>query len=86
MSTLNIKDRDVHQLAVELAVRTNQSLTKAVKESLQESLARHRSGREEPIQVVERVMRIGRGIAALPVVDSRTPEQILGYNECGLPE
>jgi len=61
-------------------------LTQAVKESLRESLARHRSGREESRRVVERVMRIGRSIASLPVLDPRTPDEILGYNEFGLPE
>jgi antitoxin VapB len=84
--TLNIKDPDVHVLAAELAKQTKQSLTQAVKEALRESLARHRSGQEEPRRVLERVMRIGRNIAALPVLDSRTPEEILGYNEFGIPE
>ena len=53
---------------------------------MRESLARHRSGREESRRVVERVMRIGRSIASLPVLDPRTPDEILGYNEFGLPE
>jgi antitoxin VapB len=83
---LNIKDPDVHDLAVELAKQTKQSLTQAVKESLRESLARRRSGQEEARRVLERVMRIGRNIAALPVLDSRTPDEILGYNDFGLPE
>ena len=86
MPALNIKDHDVHELAAELARQTNVSLTPAVKESLRESLARRRSGQEESRRVVERVMRIGRNIAALPLLDSRAPDEILGYNEFGLPE
>jgi antitoxin VapB len=86
MPTLNIKDPDVHELAMELARQTRQSLTQAVKESLRESLARRRSGPAESRRVVERVMRIGRNIAALPELDSRTPDEILGYNDFGLPE
>lgn len=86
MPALNIKDPEVHELAVELASRTNQSLTQAVRESLRESLAKTRSPQEDSRRVVERVMRIGRGIASLPVLDSRTPDEILGYNEFGLPE
>lgn len=86
MPTLNIKDPDVHELAVELARQTKLSLTQAVKESLRESLARRRSGQEGSQRVVERVMRIGRNVAALPVLDSRTPDEILGYNDFGLPE
>ena len=86
MPAINIKDPEVHDLAVELARQTNLSLTQAVKESLRESLARRRSGQEESRRVVERVMRIGRSVAALPVLDSRTPDEILGYNDFGLPE
>jgi hypothetical protein len=41
MAALNIKDPEVHELAVELAQRTNRSLTDAVKDSLRESIARH---------------------------------------------
>ncbi len=86
MPALNIKDPDAHELAVELAFRTKRSLTQAVKESLRDSLARCRSGQEEAQRVVDRVMRIGKGISELPVVDTRTPDEILGYNEFGLPE
>jgi antitoxin VapB len=91
MPALNIKDPTVHELAVELARQMDQSLTQAVKESLRESLARRRSGEEDSRhvlarRVLERVMRIGRNIAAMPVLDSRTPDEILGYNDFGLPE
>jgi antitoxin VapB len=86
MAALNIKDPEVHQLAVELARRTKRSLTEVVKESLRESLARQRSSQIESQRVVERVMRIAERIATSPVLDPRTPDELLGYNDIGVPE
>jgi antitoxin VapB len=86
LPALNIKDPEVHELAVELARRTKRSLTEVVKDSLRESLARQRSRQTESQRVVERVMRIAQRIASSPVLDPRTPEEILGYNDIGVPE
>jgi antitoxin VapB len=86
VAALNIKDPEVHDLAIELARRTKRSLTEAVKESLRDSLARQRSPKTDAQRVIERVMRVGQRIASRPVLDSRTPEEILGYNDIGLPE
>ena len=86
MAALNIKDPEVHELATELARRTHRSLTEAVKNSLRESIERQRSPRTDSQRVLERVMRISQRIASRPVRDSRTPEEILGYNDIGVPE
>lgn len=86
MAALNIKDPEVHDLAVELARRTRRSLTHAVKESLRESIARQRSPHADSQRVVERVMRIGQRIASRPKLDPRAPDEILGYNDIGVPE
>jgi antitoxin VapB len=86
VAALNIKDPEVHQLAAELARRTRTSLTEAVKDSLRESLARHSSTRNDSRRVVETVMRIAHRIASRPVIDNRTPEEIVGYNDSGVPE
>jgi antitoxin VapB len=85
MPALNIKDTQVHALAEELARRTHKSLTEAVRDSLRESLARQGSPRTTERQV-DRVMRIASRIAALPVLDARSPDEILGYNGIGVPE
>ncbi len=37
------------------------------------------------LSLASELLRIGRECAALPVLDSRTPEAILGYNEHGVP-
>jgi antitoxin VapB len=86
LAALNIKDPEVHELASELARRTKRSLTEAVKDSLRESLARQRSSQVQSQRVVERVMRVAQRIAASPVLDARTPDEILGYNDIGVPE
>jgi antitoxin VapB len=86
MAALNIKDPEVHELAAELARRTNRSLTEAVKDSLRESLTRQRRRQTDSQRTIERIMRLGKRIASRPVLDSRTPDEILGYDESGIPE
>jgi antitoxin VapB len=85
MPALNIKDPDVHALAAELARRTGRSLTDSVKTALEESLRRRRSTQKDPRRIVARVMQIGRRASSRPVLDRRAPEEILGYDESGIP-
>jgi hypothetical protein len=49
-------------------------------------IARQRSRPADSQRVVERVMRIAQRIASRPVQDARTPDEILGYNDVGIPE
>ena len=85
MAALNIKDPEVHDLAKELARRTGRSLTDAVKEALKEGLAQARSRQTDQTRLVGRVMEIARLAASRPVLDSRSDEEILGYDESGIP-
>jgi antitoxin VapB len=85
MAALNLKDAEAHDLAVELAQRTGRTLTDAVKESLRESLERERARRPETSRLVARVMKIAARAAARPVLDARSPEEILGYDDAGVP-
>src|SRR5258706_16295318 len=81
---LNIKDDEAHRLATELARLTGESLTSAVTSALRERLAReHRRRRTD--DVAARLMKIGNRYAALPDT-GRTPDEILGYDEQGLPK
>ena len=81
---LNIKDVRTDRLARELAKLTGQSITEAVAEALEEKLRAERRRRGKKINRDE-VMRLVREIASAPVLDPRTPEEILGYDESGLP-
>lgn len=81
---LNIKDEETDRLARELAEATGETITGAVATALRERLERlrARSGRrslgDELEEIVER-------FATLPVLDDRSPEEIIGYDEHGLP-
>ena len=81
---LSIKDPEADRLATELAARTGESLTQAVVVALQERLARE-TGRTTSIPLGEELAGIRRRCAALPVLDTRTAEEILGYDARGLP-
>jgi antitoxin VapB len=80
---LNIKNDEAHKLATELAGLTGESLTAAVTLALRERLARERR-RRRPDLVAARLMKIGSRYAALADT-GRSSDEILGYDEHGLP-
>jgi antitoxin VapB len=80
---LNIKDPETDRLARQLAALTGESLTKAVRNALEERLEREERLRGRPS--VEHLMAIARRCAARPVIDPRSPDEIIGYDERGLP-
>jgi antitoxin VapB len=63
---------------------TGQSITEAVAEALEKKLQAERRRRGKKIDR-DVVMRLAREVASAPVLDPRTPEEILGYDERGLP-
>jgi antitoxin VapB len=75
---------EADRLARELAARTGETLTEAVVVALRERLARE-TGRTRSIPLREELAVIRRRCAALPVLDTRTADEILGYDERGLP-
>jgi antitoxin VapB len=85
VAVLSIKDSEAHALATELARRTGQTLTDAVKEALRDRLQRERNRGSETSRVVARVMEIAQRIAASPDLNPRSPEEIIGYDEHGVP-
>jgi len=81
---LNIKNPEAHRLAQELADSTGATLTDAVTEALRERIASLR--RAEPVAVlIEEVREIQAFVAQLPDRDDRSPEELLGFDEWGLP-
>lgn len=80
---LNIKNDEAHKLATELARLTGESLTSAVTLALRERLMRERRRRRAE-KIAARLMRIGKAYAAFPDT-GRSPDEILGYDEYGLP-
>jgi antitoxin VapB len=80
---LRIDNPQAENLAKELANRTGESVAQAVITALRERLERE-TRRQQP-SLAEDLVRIGQECAALPVLDERTPDEILGYDENGLP-
>ncbi len=81
---LNIKDRETDSLVRELAALTGEPITDAVKVAVRERLERERRVRPHKASV-EEILAIAARIASRPVVDPRTPDEIMGYDEHGLP-
>ena len=83
---LSIEDPDTQQLARRLAAATGESLTDAVRRAVAERLARvERAAGHAEADLVARLDAIARHCAALPVLRRRSGEEILGYDERGLP-
>jgi len=82
--SLNIKNPEAHRLATELAEATGGSLTDAVTEALRDRLATVRHDDSVDLLLAE-VKEIQAFVATLPERESRSPEEILGYDEFGLP-
>ncbi len=81
---LSIKDRDADRLARELAKETGETITRAVTVALRERLARLRR-RHRGRRLADELDEIATRCAQLPVLDTQTAEEILGYDERGLP-
>lgn len=79
---LNIKDPKTHDLARDLAARRGTTLTQAVKDALTEALQRTAPTSQPKL---ERLREISRRAARLPVLDNRSADEILGYDDAGMP-
>lgn len=83
---LSIKSHEADRLARELARATGESITDAVVAAIRERLARERRRRgAQGERFHARLKRIQERVARLPVLDSRTPDEIIGYDRHGLP-
>jgi antitoxin VapB len=81
---LSIKHPEADRLARELASATGETLTEAIIKALKERLIRETGKRKIP-RLSEELKRIRERCAQLPVLDERTPEEIIGYGEQGIP-
>ena len=82
---LNIKNPETEKLARELARRRGQGITEAVTEVLRREVERERRKprRDDKEKFHRDIDEIVRRFNELPVVDDRSPDEILGYNEHG---
>ena len=82
---LHIDDPEADRLARELAERTGEPIERAVISSLRQTLEIAQRKEKELDDFVEEVMQIGRRCAALPLLDTRSADEIIGYDENGVP-
>jgi antitoxin VapB len=80
---LSIKSAKADRLARELAAETGETLTEAVETALGERLEREHARRAGGMKA--RLIRLAADVAALPVADPRAPDEIIGYDDTGLP-
>ncbi len=76
---LNIRNAEAEQLAEALARLTGETKTRAVTVALRDrlnGLRRDRSGRS----LAQELEEIADHCSSLPVLDSRDPDEILGYD------
>ena len=81
---LNIKDERTDQLARAVAKQSGESLTKAIRVALEERLQRL-TGRRHAATRKEKLYEILHRVDKLPRVDERSDDEILGYDENGIP-
>jgi antitoxin VapB len=81
---LNIRNAEAERLAATVARLTGETKTEAVTRALRDRLARLRRERSAR-RLADELDEIARHCASLPVRDARSPDQILGYDERGLP-
>jgi len=81
---MSIRNNDVEQAARELARMTGESLTQAILKALRERLQRI-SGRRKSLHLADQLDDIAKRCAHLPILDQRSENEILGYDEQGIP-
>jgi antitoxin VapB len=79
---LNIKNKRTERLARQVASETGESLTEAIHQALAERWERLRTKQHVLTSQIEELLR---RVDALPVLDSRPEDEILGYDEHGIP-
>ncbi|MGE5155356.1 MAG: type II toxin-antitoxin system VapB family antitoxin [Bdellovibrio bacteriovorus] len=81
---LNIRNAEAERLAERIANLTGETKTGAVTQALRERLERLERARG-PRRLADELDEIALRTAGLPVLDPRSPDEIMGYDADGLP-
>jgi antitoxin VapB len=81
---LNIRNKRTEELATALAKLTGETKTEAVTQALKERLERLRSARAKR-RLADQLDDIALHCSTLPLRDERSADEIIGYDEQGLP-
>lgn len=82
--SLNIRNPEAERLAAELAELTGETKTEAVRKALEDRLAKLRRA-DVGRSLADELDEIASRFAGLPIRDDRPADEILGYDENGLP-
>ena len=78
-----IKDQETERMIRRLAERTAETITDAVKGAVAEKVARTPLSEEEIAKRAKRLRELLTEFDAIPAVDHRSADEILGFNEKG---
>jgi len=81
---ISIKSLETERLAREISSKTGESITGAIQKALEERLERLQQQRRKRI-LSDQLQEILHRVDQLPVIDSRSSDEILGYDDHGLP-
>jgi antitoxin VapB len=82
---LSIKAPKADRLARQLAATTGETITVAVIVAMRERLERVERKRLNKSALLDEIRAISHHCASLPVLDTRTEDEIMGWDENGLP-
>ncbi len=82
---ISIKAPEADRLARQLAAVTGETITDAVIVAMRERLAREENRRQNKDALLEEIRAISHHCASLPLLDTRTNDEIMGWDENGLP-
>jgi len=82
---LSIKMPEADRLARRMANATGETITVAVYLAIRERLERVERKRLNKCALLEEIRAISHHCASLPVLDTRSDDEILGYDENGIP-
>lgn len=81
--TVLIKDEEADRLIRQLAERTGETITEAVKKAVSDRLAKTPLSEDEIAQRMARLQAIVAKFDAMPTIDHRNADEIVGYNDKG---
>ncbi len=81
---LSIKNETTERLARQVADETGESITEAIQKSLEERWERLKTRRRSRV-LSRQIEDILQRVDAMPTIDSRSADEILGYDAHGMP-
>ncbi|MGC8490644.1 MAG: type II toxin-antitoxin system VapB family antitoxin [Syntrophobacteraceae bacterium] len=82
---LSIRNPKAEKLAREVAAESGVNITEAIIQALEEQLIRLK-GRRSTTEIADEIMKISIRCRSLPEIDRRGADEILGYDDTGVPK